>query len=249
MKGVMLKIDPDIEIVDLTHSVEPQNLIQAALVLHSAYKYFPLNTIFLCVVDPGVGSNREPIIVKTSQHIFVGPDNGVFSQVLRETGYEAIHRVTNENYFLNPISNTFHGRDIFAPVAAHIAKGVPLQEFGAQKDGYIVLTIPEAVLKDEEKKLYGEIIAIDRFGNLITNIEQEFVVDQSDHIRIHIKEHTIQGLADSYAQRSEGDLLAIIGSKGYLEISVNHGSAKKDLEVAIGEAVIVEYIIQKESHG
>jgi len=243
MKAVILKINPEVDLVDLTHSVEPQNLIQAALHLHSAYKFFPESTIFLCVVDPGVGSNRNAIIVKNAQHIFIGPDNGIFSPTLKETGVEEIYTITNDHYFLSPVSHTFHGRDIFAPVAAHVAKGVALKEFGKKRDDYMSLEIPRAELKDEEKKLYGEIIAIDRFGNLITNVEDDFVVDQSEHIHVHIKDQMIPGLSLSYADRSEGALLALVGSKGYLEISVNHGSAKRDLKAEVGDPVVVEYIM------
>jgi len=169
MKGVIYHINPEVKIVDLSHQIESHNIHEAAFLLKSSYPYFPEGTVFLIVVDPGVGSERKSVIVETEKYLFVAPDNGVLS-FLMERDMKRIIQITNEEYFLKPVSRTFHGRDIFAPVAAYLSKGEKVEKFGSQTRKIEKLTFPEPQVKNN--RLVGEVIYVDRFGNPITNINQ-----------------------------------------------------------------------------
>lgn len=239
MKGVILKINPRVQLVDICHSIKPQCVVQGALTLKSSYRYFPKKTIFLCVVDPGVGSKREAIIVKTKDYVFVAPDNGILSLALDTQASREIYAITNVQYFVKPVSNTFHGRDIFAPVAAYIASGIPLHKFGKMRKDLKRLSLPEPIIERKKRYIVGEIIDIDHFGNCITNIEEKHLAAFKGNPRITCKGKTISHVPSSYAQVKKGQSLGIIGSKGYLEISVNMGSAAKKFNARNGNRIEV----------
>jgi len=225
MKAVILKINPKAKILDLSHNVERQNITEAALLLKSSFRYFPKGTIFLVIVDPGVGSKRKVIAVKTKNYIFVGPDNGVLSLALKETGIDKIIEISNKKYFLKPVSDTFHGRDIFSPVAGFLSKGVSLENFGKDINGFKDLDLPKVKIKDD--KLFGEIIYIDGFGNLISNVQRDILYDFVDkrRFKIYFKKKIFEGINRSYAETKIGEPLVIFGSFNNLEISVNQRNA------------------------
>ena len=237
MKGVILNINPQVEIVDITHAVPPQDVHGAAFLVDSTCRYFPGGTIHVVVVDPGVGSQRRAIICQTDTAYFVCPDNGVLSYVL---GNDTAHRVValdNTTYWLSEVSNTFHGRDIFAPVAAHLSRGISLGQFGHAADNVVRLsTLTPQVTQTQ---IIGSVIWIDRFGNLITNLTSDMLescgMDNGFVIRAGMAE--LSKLNSAYAESEEGACLAIIGSSGYLEISVNQGSAAKVLGLRRDDAV------------
>ena len=253
MKGVILTINPEATIVDITHSVEPQNVLQAAFILSTAHSYFPEGSIHVVVVDPGVGSARKAVILRTPSAFFVAPDNGVLSYLLDEpgrgpdrpsppspsnleqrepgTGFEAVH-ITNPDFWLRPVSATFHGRDIFAPVAAHLSLGVPLSRFGDSIKRLYAFPIPRPD-RDAEGNLVGHVLHIDNFGNLITDIKNNDL--PTGELVVQIGSHRVQGLSQFYSQRD--GLMAIIGSSGYLEISLRNGSAAAFLGIKVGGTV------------
>ena len=232
MKGVILSIFPQARLIDITHEIEPQNILQARFLLRNFVRYFPKGTVHLVVVDPGVGSERRAILVKSQGQFLVGPDNGVFSDFFQADA--RIFHLTQKEFFLKEISQTFHGRDIFAPVCAHLASGREPQEMGEEITDPLALPFPEP--KKQGNLILGEVIYIDRFGNLITNLTKE-QIPQNAVIRILGKE--ISGLSQSYAQHSPGSLLAIIGSSGLLEISLANDNASLRLKAGIGQPVEV----------
>ena len=231
MKGVVLGINNEAVITDITHGIPKYDIFKAAYTLRNFYKYFPKDSIHVVVVDPGVGSERKPIIVQTEEGIFIGPDNGVFSFVLKESKSVNVFEITNSEFMLQDLSNTFHGRDIFAPAAAHLSLGVDIKDFGEVIKNPVSFEIREPVIKGDE--IVGEVIYVDSFGNLITNIPGALLKEYS---KIQIGEFVIDSVAISYQDIEKGKLLAIIGSFGFLEISVNQGSAAdiiKDQKVTI----------------
>ena len=251
MKGVILGINPRATIVDMTHQIVPQDIGGAAFLLGTAYRDFPEATVHIIVVDPGVGSTRMPLLLGTGSALFVAPDNGVLSYVLRDGGASAPpdappfapHRVpvptgwqayalTNTRYWLHPLSHTFHGRDIFAPVAAHLSLGVSPHEVGTPMAGVVTLAIPQP--KQQGNALVGHVLHADGFGNLITNIPASAV---GENAVIEVSGQRIDELSPSYAEGP--DLLAIIGSHGYLEVSVRNGSAAELLGAKVGHEVAV----------
>lgn len=246
MKGVILNIVRDAEIIDICHSVQAYDVLDGALTIASSYSYFPAATIHVVVVDPGVGTARRPIIVSTERHHFVAPDNGVLSLVYGREERLHVHEVTADHYFLKPISQTFHGRDIFAPVAAYLAKGVPPDSFGEEVGDFIRLRAPQP--KAENGILRGVVLKVDRFGNLITNITPEHAPalfqPEPPSFRIKVGKREVTDLRNSYAEGAPGEVFAIAGSMGYLEIAANRGSAFQlvgggkgtDVEVALDEA-------------
>jgi len=237
MKGVILTINPNVTLVDISHKISAQNILEGALILRSSYRYFPPKTIFLTVVDPGVGSKRKAIIVQTKHYSFVAPDNGIVSPTLNEEPPTAIYSIENDRYFLKPVSTTFHGRDIFAPVAGNLSKGLLPARFGKKQKKLVNIKLPEAVVAKATKSIKGMLITIDHFGNLITNIESKHFNLFKGPFAIKIKNTSIDYLTSSYAVVSKKQLLAIIGSSGYLEISVNQGSASQKLKAKIGDTV------------
>lgn len=218
MKGVILGINPEVHIVDISHEIEPQNVAQAAYLLNTARPYFPDGTIHVVVVDPGVGSSRKALLTKTPCAYFIAPDNGVLEYIYKDV--VEVVSLTNSKFQLTSISNTFHGRDIFAPAAAHLSLDVPLHEFGEPVTSFA--RIPQPRLEHlSDGGIAGQVIHIDRFGNLITNI-LDVDIPHGD-IRVEIKNHMINGLSSSYIEGR--GLVAIIGSSGNLEISLPNGNA------------------------
>jgi S-adenosylmethionine hydrolase len=254
MKGIILGINPEAELVDICHNIKPQNIAQGGFVLSTAYASFPQKTIHLVVVDPGVGSERRAIILRTPQGIFVAPDNGVLSYVVQPhleqpvtepgpiqlrkklkpgVGMDIVH-ITNPRFWRTNVSPTFHGRDIFAPVAAALSLGFSPIEFGEATDKLYMLpmSLPHS---RPDGSLVGHIIYIDGFGNLVSDIKQENLPGDAHALAVDFKDKIILGLSRTYAQSS--GLLAIIGSSGYLEISLRGGSAAALLDAQVGDEV------------
>ncbi len=243
MKGVILSLNSSAVIVDITHHIDPQDLVQAAYSIYYSYKYFPQGTIHVVVVDPTVGSERKILALKIAGHIFIAPDNGVLTLLLNEGNIHSITCVDNPSYFLDPVSRTFHGRDILAPVSAYLSMGVELKKLGtsvAQKD-LICLSMPESYYSDNGE-LVGSIVSIDHFGNLITNINLDDLEKMNHTVSgkklcINVGSDKISGLSLNYSSATSGLPLSIIGSRGCLEISVNGGSAANHFMVEKGDVV------------
>ena len=251
MKGVILGIAPETVLIDISHDIPPQDIRAGAFVLKSASPYFPLGTIVVAIVDPGVGSERRIIAVRTSRALFIAPDNGVLSWALHGEDVQEIVSVTESRYWLPKVSRTFHGRDIFAPVAAHLANGLPIDRLGRPIQDPIHLPLPRPRL-ETGGVVHGEVIYIDRFGNLVTDIQ----LDPGDHritnlsgcerdvhlnsaIRVQIREHRINSIRDDYADGEPGEMLALVGSSGHLEVAVCNGNAALLLGGTVGMPVRV----------
>jgi len=259
MKGVISNISPDSQVVDITHAIRPQSVREGAFALMNSYHYFPKGTTFCVVVDPGVGSTRLPIAVKTDDYQFIAPDNGVLSYALSmaDNEYEVVS-LENPEYQLEQVSNTFHGRDIFSPVAAYIARGdVSLAEFGEQLEKIFMFPMPQ--MEYDQHRLIGEVMHLDHFGNIITSIgrfkwhnENELKLDalwnknvppmmiQSQKAQITIHSQTIHGISHAYHEASRGGILAQIDSNGFLEIGANQDDAASRLDVTIGDQVMLK---------
>jgi len=247
MKGVILSINGVARIVDVSHGVPKFDIRSASYVLYCAYKYFPEGTVFVVVVDPGVGTERRSIVVKTRRYFFVGPDNGVLIPAARDDGIEKVVNVTNRKYMRREVSHTFHGRDIFAPVAAHISRGVPVDEFGEAITDYVVPSFAEPVISG--RRAEGEVIYIDGFGNAATNIRVEHVerlgLKYGDEVKVVIEREGEEKyyrwrFLPSFGYAGKGRPLLLINSEGFLEIAVNLGNASRELGISIGDRVIVE---------
>ena len=246
MKGVILSINPSVAIVDVCHYIDPQDLIEAAYLIKSSYRYFPKGTVHIVIVDPGVGGNRSIVAFKLSGHIFLAPDNGVLTLLVDEGEIEAIVRVENTDYFLDSISQTFHGRDIFAPVGSHISKGVPIEKLGPQLEfpDLTRLSIPMPYISNKDE-LIGAIISIDRFGNCMSNISENtfnmFVKNSTEkRLEIKIGKTVIKSLSHTYSDAEPKRPLAIIGSFGYLEIAVNCDNAGHRLNIKRGSTITLK---------
>jgi S-adenosylmethionine hydrolase len=259
VKGAILSINPEANIIDISHSIKPQDILQAAFILSVAYRYFPKQTIHMAIVDPGVGSERQGIILKTPSAIFVAPDNGILSyiiddlfsiesqpfteqtqdlkEVVFKKGLEAA-AITDPRFWRHPVSSTFHGRDIFAPVAAGLSLGISLYEFGEKINSLHILAIPKPSF-GPEGNLIGRVLHVDRFGTLITNIKSNDLPGKD--VVIEVAGYCIQGISDYYAQK-EG-VMAIVGSSGYLEVSLRDGSACDFLGAAVGDEIKVTSVI------
>jgi S-adenosyl-L-methionine hydrolase (adenosine-forming) len=239
MKGVILSLSPEARLVDLSHEVPPQDVLSGALVLQSAWRYFPPGTIHLAVVDPGVGSRRRAMAAACGEQFLVGPDNGVFSLIFAEQTPLTVISLENPHYFLANVATTFHGRDIFAPVAAHLSLGVPLTAFGPALFDPVRLDFPAPEFREAE--VNGQIISVDHFGNLISNIPFEslqiWLRGRSASLRVNGR--VIPHLATTYSDVSPGALLALCGSHGYLEIACRQGRAAQVLNAAVGARVQV----------
>lgn len=237
MKGVILSINPHAQIVDLTHEVAAQDVEAAAFLLHGAYRYFPAGTVHVVVVDPGVGGERRGLAGRMGEHFFVAPDNGALSWVLADAPSCEMVELKNAEYFLPRVSRTFHGRDVFAPVAAHLSLGVPLTVFGPPVTDPVRFDVPQPVVV--ENQLTAQVIHVDRFGNLITNVTDETLTrwqEQAD-IVIEIAGQRIEGVSATYSAAPPRGLLALFGSSGHLEIAVREGCAAERLGVGRGAPV------------
>lgn len=242
MKGVIVSIHSAARIIDITHDIERQDVLGAAFTVRNACRSFPEGTIHVAVVDPGVGGSRRPILMQTDKYFFVGPDNGLFSFV--SGGEESVRAValTEKRYFLNPVSDTFHGRDIFAPVAAYLALGIDPGEFGPDIAEYVTLPFPQPRISKDG--IEGEIVRIDRFGNVMTNIDR-YVFEQRAADRgfvITAGPVTIEKISHSYGEVGGQSPQAIFGSSGFLEISVNRGHAQKKFGLKRGDVIQVDSV-------
>lgn len=242
MKAVIYRINPSARVIDLAHELPSFSIDIAAYMLLVSYRYFPRNTIFVVVVDPGVGSSRRAIIVKSRNYIFVGPDNGVLYPAIIDDGVVEIINITNEKFFLKPVSNTFHGRDIFAPVAAYISLGVDYRVLG-EKLSLDEIVEYELKLQSFKPSICGEVIYIDKFGNVVLNISYPDF-NLSEHfsyaeIRVNNKRFNVK-VGRSFSDVEEGDLVLYVNSFGLLEIGVNTGNAAKVLGVRLGDDVCLK---------
>ena len=244
VKGVIKGINPEVRVIDLCHDVSSQDVREGSFILSNSFGYFPKGTIFLCVVDPGVGTKRKNIVVQTEDHLFVAPDNGILSSIFEKAKVEKVYEVVPGEYTLPVKGSTFYGRDIFAPIAAHLSRGVKPGEMGQELAS--VLTVPASKpTRNRSGEILGRAVYIDPFGNIITNIDEEYLraihPGGIDQLKIRLAGRSIKGIGRYYAQGEEGMLIALINSWGYLEIAVNKGSAwrelglkeKKSLEIII----------------
>lgn len=256
MKGVILSINSKATIVDVCHAIQPQNIAQAAFVISTSYRYFPQGTVHIVVVDPGVGTERRAVLLVTPSAFFIAPDNGVLSYIIEEASLEADEQsppigegetelrwgfqafaLTNPYFWRHPASATFHGRDIFAPVAAHLSLGTPVRDFGDPIYSLLTFPFPRPQIKQirGEGVLTGRVIHIDHFGNLITNFRRHDL--PRGRLFIEVAGHIVEGVSESYAEADA--LLAIIGSSGNLEVSLKNGSAARLIRAKIGSEVSV----------
>jgi len=236
MKGVILGIAPQARLVDLTHEVPAQDVTAGALLLRSAIEFFPPGTIHVAVVDPGVGSERRPLLVVTERGVLVGPDNGLLHPAAVACGLRELRVLDRAERFRRPVSRTFHGRDVFAPVAAHLACGTPPAELGSPATGMVELPLPAP--RRDGGVVHGEVIYVDRFGNLVTNIPAaELASFPAQNLSVNVAGVSGIPIASSYAAAPEGALLAITGSWGLIEVAVRNGSAAQRLGAGRGAAV------------
>ncbi len=235
MKGAILSINPCVNIVDITHDIEPQNVAAASFTLRACYENFPPKTVFVAVVDPGVGSHRKAILVETNEHYFIAPDNGLLSFVFNEKSRFKVFELTNERYFAEKVSATFHGRDVFAPVAAHLSKDTAADLFGARTEDYVRFQElkPHPI---NENTIEAAVIHADCFGNLITNLTGD---DVPENFTLEINGTTINKRRNFFAEASEGEIFMIVGSADFLEIVALRDSAQRLLDVAVGQRIIV----------
>jgi S-adenosylmethionine hydrolase len=238
MKGVILSVNPQARLIDISHDVSSQDILEAYFLLSNTYRYFPAGTIFVAVVDPDVGSDREILAVETGKYSFLAPDNGLLGFLEKDDSVQRVVQVRNDKYFLKPVSNTFHGRDIFAPVAGHLSLGVELSGLGPEAAGIRKIDAPTAKVT-KEGRIVGEVVSIDHFGNLVTNIPGDHRLSQADSFELKIGKTSIRKLSASYASAKEGEILAIVGSTGNLEVSVNKGNAQKKTGAKVGDVVRV----------
>jgi S-adenosylmethionine hydrolase len=240
MKGVIWGICPSAQIADISHGIAPQNVLEGALVLGRSFSFFPAGTIHIAVVDPGVGTSRRPIAARIGDHHFVGPDNGIFTPIYEQAeknGWQAqIFHLTNTACFLPRVSATFHGRDLFAPVAAHLAKGIPLEDFGPEVNDARRLVLPHPVRTPGGWKAH--IIDIDTFGNLATDLPADLLKDKSS-VRVSLWGREVLGLSSCYGERNPGELIALSDSFGRLELAVVNGSAAGMTGARLGDELDV----------
>ena len=239
MKGVILAINPNAKIVDITHEIPPQSIRAASFNLRVCYRDFPLKTIFVAVVNPGVGSRRKAILVETGKCYFIAPDNGLLSFIFNEKSEFRVFELTDEKFFKNPISRTFHGRDVFAPVAAHLSNDENPSEFGAETNDFIRLE-ESKIKRISAHETEGEIIHADHFGNLITNFTSE---DLPKDFTLEVNGKIVSQRHKFFAESEKDELFMIAGSTGFLEIAAFQNAAANLLNAAVGEKVILKEII------
>jgi S-adenosylmethionine hydrolase len=244
MKGVILGINPKAEIIDISHNITPQNIFEAAQILSMGYKYFPPTTIHVVVVDPQVGGARRPILVATQGHYFIGPDNGVFTLIYEEEHVEATH-ITSSHYYFPPKGPTFHGRDIFAPAAAWLSKGIEISKFGQPINDYVTLPMAKSRLTDKAT-VEGEVIYIDIFGNAITNITKDDLDKlnpefSKEKFKVTYKENQLS-LSNYYAETEGSNLSGVLNSFGFVELFIYKGNASERFNIKIGDGVSVTLV-------
>ena len=240
IKGVILNINPDVEIVDICHQIGAYDIFDGAFTLAQSYRFFPSDTIHLVVVDPGVGTARRPILARTMNYKFVAPDNGVLSLIYEREENVEVRHITSDHYFLNPVSNTFHGRDIFAPVAGWLSKWVEVDKFGDPITDYAKFASPKPK-RINDNLVKGVALKVDKFGNIITNLTPEDVpqlfAENPPPFKIIINQQEITRLNLAYSMGKPSEVFAIVGSTGFIEICTNRGSAAKTLNANRGAEV------------
>lgn len=243
MRGVILGVNPAAQVVDLCNAVNSFDVLDGALTIAQAYKYFPADTIHLVVIDPGVGSARRPLLVTTSKHYFIAPDNGVLSLVMEHEERISVRHITSEHYFLQPVSNTFHGRDIFAPCAGWMSKGVEAEKFGDEVEDFVRFSLPKPKMVTEHT-LKGAVLKVDKFGNLITNLTPEnapALFEANAKIKLTVGQALVSGLRNTYAEGKSGELFGVLNSMGFVEIACNRGAAANLAKAGRGTEVLVEF--------
>ena len=247
MKGVILDIVPEAAIVDISHAVQAFDVLDGAITISQAYSYFPNGTVHVVVVDPGVGTQRRPIIAASDGYFFVAPDNGVLSMVYAREERIHVRHISSEHYFRQPVSNTFHGRDIFAPVAAYLAKQVDSHKFGDEIEDYVRFAAPRPK-PVAENRLRAVVLKVDRFGNLITNVTPQDIPALFEAkpaaFKIVVGNREIKDIRSAYAEGAPGEVFGILGSMGYLEIVANRAPAAQitgagkgsEVSILLGEA-------------
>ena len=241
MKGVILSVNPTATLVDVTHQIRPQDVHQGALVLDDVTGRFPAGTIHVAVVDPGVGTQRAIVYARIGEHHFVAPDNGLLWRLARRTGPSMLIQVTEPQYWLHPVSSTFHGRDIMAPVAARLSLGLEPRKLGPPLESLVSLDWPEPVVS--VGKIEGQILDVDLFGNLISNVDAEMLagIPEDGSPQVAFGNRKLKGIDRTYGQRPSGSLVALIGSTGRLELAVVNGNAAEMLNARIGDPVTVQW--------
>jgi len=242
MKGVILNINPEVTIVDISHSIAPFSIIEASYIIKATYKYFPIGTVFIIVVDPGVGSSREILAIKSvDNYYFIGPNNGILSSLFKFSDFKECIEITNDEYFNKPISKTFHGRDIMAPIAANITKGLPLSKFGIRFNPSKLVSYPIELKKISDNEVRCTIQYIDDFGNIITNLKPDSLLLKDGAIlKIKLKQMEINGeFVQFFEKVIKSSVLFLVGSSGFLEISKNQGNAAVDFGVSIGDIITI----------
>lgn len=244
VKGVILGLNPEAEVVDLCNEVRPYDILDGAYTIGQAYRHFPLRTIHLVVVDPGVGTARRPLMMRTDQHWFIAPDNGVLSFVFALEESKLVRHITADHYFLNPVSQTFQARDIFAPVAGWLSRGVEFSKFGEEVTDYVKFAPPKPKVLNE-RTIQGVVIKVDRFGNMITNLTPEDVpqlfAENPAPFKMVCNNKEITKLNLAYAATPPGEVFIILGSSGYLELATNRGAASRILGVDRGAQIQVTF--------
>ncbi|MFQ5896326.1 MAG: S-adenosyl-l-methionine hydroxide adenosyltransferase family protein [Nitrospinota bacterium] len=245
MKGVILGINPEVQLVDLSHDVPPFDIFGAAVLLHSAYHFFPRGTIHVVVVDPGVGGDRRPILAATENYFFVGPDNGVFSFIYEDPAFQWVRHVTAVDYFMTKVSATFHGRDVFAPVAGYLSAGVEPRQFGPKIGDFVRIPLKKPEL-DPDGTVHGEIVYVDRFGNLITNIETETFWEAESVAGgtcpvLQVGDITIRALVGSYLEAAPGEPAMLFNSWKHLEVFIPTQNAAERMGFGVGAPLVVTF--------
>ena len=240
MKGVIRGINPDVEIVDVCHQVNSYDIFDAAFILAQSYRFFPTDTIHLVVVDPGVGTARRPLLARTIEQKFVAPDNGVLSLVYEREESVEVRHITSDHYFLNPVSSTFHARDVFAPVVGWLSRGLEVDKFGEPITDYAKFVSPKPK-RVSDQLVKGVVLRVDKFGNILTNLTPDdlpaLFSENPPPFKILIGQQEITKLNLSYSSGKPSEIFAIVGSSGYLEICTNRGSAAKTLNANRGAEV------------
>ncbi len=241
LKGVLLSHCPYLQIVDITHSIQPQNILSAALTINNSYHYFPKGSIHVVVVDPGVGSLRSILALRADNHLFIAPNNGVLTPLLTSNRFMEAFSVENKNLFLKTVSRTFHGRDIMAPVAARLACGMRLNEVGPSIEMANCLRLQLPKVKKGEGIITGEVVAIDAFGNLQTSITRHDLATLQSNAKLIITfgQHTIHGLSSFYSEVEPGTFLALLDSRNHLEIAIHRGNAASMIHGQTGIPVTI----------
>jgi S-adenosylmethionine hydrolase len=240
LKGVILKINPEATVVDITHAITPYDLLDGALAITSAYAYFPPRTIHVVIVDPGVGTDRRPLLVSGQNQYFIAPDNGVLSGVYEKEQNFTVRNLTSEHYFAHPVSKTFHGRDVFAPVAGWLSKNWQPASMGEVIEDFKRFALPKP--KEADGLWKGVVLKVDGFGNLMTNFRSEDLLPESvekGEVKLQVGAHPVTRMVATFASGNAGEPVAYIGSSGYVEIAVNKGNAAKTLGIGRGTPVLL----------